>query len=419
MACKYRIDRRKSTLTASCTAPTDIWTPLLNVNILPGCANFCTVWTGSAMLIWGGVNTTGYLQQPFLHTPAAPWISSCNRDMKFALLLLLACGSAAAGDLSRLRDDRAAVERVYYQHRLGDKPPFEQALPRATLEQLVQSDLRKESVLERVYHVKISPAQVGDEVRRIDTTTRAPEMLAEIKAALGNDPARFAQTVARPIVVERELRRHFENDDSLHAPRRREAEKTRNELLAHRAEGPDALVALLNRGHSNEVRETTWQLTARPARPAGQEEADQDLTEARKRFGPNAQILAPASADQGQKIYFEDLPSELQTVLRVQLRQAGDVSAVIETPDAFLLYVAREKTDAVLRVAGLALSKQSYEQWLQTAAGGGDVLKPAAVPAPPATSSSDPPHRPEPTATPHQIQPPPIPTLVGDDARRL
>ena len=51
-------------------------------------------------------------------------------------------------------------------------------------------------------------------------------------------------------------------------------------------------------------------------------------------------------------------------MLRVQLRRPGDVSAVIETPGGFLLYVTKEKTDAVLSVAGLSLPKRSYEQWL-------------------------------------------------------
>ena len=59
------------------------------------------------------------------------------------------------------------------------------------------------------------------------------------------------------------------------------------------------------------------------------------------------------------------MPPELQRVLRVQLRQPGDVSAVIETPGGFLLYLAMEKTDAVLSVAALSLPKRSYEQWLE------------------------------------------------------
>jgi len=43
------------------------------------------------------------------------------------------------------------MERVYYRHRLGEKPPFEQALPPATLENLIRQDLRREAVLKKVY----------------------------------------------------------------------------------------------------------------------------------------------------------------------------------------------------------------------------------------------------------------------------
>ena len=61
---------------------------------------------------------------------------------------------------------------------------------------------------------------------------------------------------------------------------------------------------------------------------------------------------------------FGDLPASLRSVLRAQLRQAGDVSAVIELPTAYLLYVAREKTEAQLTAACLALPKRDYETWL-------------------------------------------------------
>ena len=37
------------------------------------------------------------------------------------------------------------------------------------------------------------------EVQRINTTTHAPDMLAEIKAALDNDPVKFANVFAKPI----------------------------------------------------------------------------------------------------------------------------------------------------------------------------------------------------------------------------
>jgi hypothetical protein len=304
-----------------------------------------------------------------------------------ALLICCRLSMTAGSDLAPLVADRAAIERVYHEHRTGNKPSFEVTLSQVTLEKLVRLDLRKEAVLHKAYNLRITPELLNREVERINTTTRAPDMLVEIKAALGNDPTRFAEAFAKPILVERLLRDKFVNDDSLHAPQRREAEQVREQLLAtrsrrgHEAQTANAqssqshltsaatnelmgtLVALLRRSHSNEVNEITWQLTARPLEtnaPAA------DEVEVKKRFGPNAQLLSsPRTADQGQKIYFDELPGELQTVLRAQLRQPGDISAVIETPGAFLLYLCREKTSERLSAACLALPKRSYEQWLK------------------------------------------------------
>ena len=144
--------------------------------------------------------------------------------------LLISRFTILATEFSTLCADRAAIERVYYQHRLGTKPPFEETLPRATLENLVRLDLKKEAALQKIYGVTITSAQLAGEIRRINTTTRAPDMLAEIKTALGNDPEKFANAFARPILVERELRQRFDNDDALHAATRRELEKVRATL---------------------------------------------------------------------------------------------------------------------------------------------------------------------------------------------
>ena len=314
----------------------------------------------------------------------------CN--LVTVLILLLLSATAWADDLAALVRDRAAIERVYYNHRLGQKPPFEQATPPALIERLVKEDLRKEVALRKVYGVVITPDLLEAEVQRINTTTRAPEMLAEIKVTLGNDPAKFAQAFAKPFLVERLLREKFDNDDALHAPQRQEAERVRAKLLAQapnpggraspraqtspedRARGdarpPDrvaALVAILKASHSNEVCETTWQLGAHPAEtnaPAAEE------LEIKQRFGPNAQLISsPRGAERDRKQYFEDLPSELQRVLRLQLRQSGDVSAVIEAPSGFLPYVAKETTDTALAAACLSLPKRSYEQWLSEQTG--------------------------------------------------
>jgi hypothetical protein len=296
-------------------------------------------------------------------------------------LAVVACAAlGATADLASLCADRAAVERVYYNHRLGEKPAFEKAMPATLLERLVQEDLRKESVLKRVYGVEITPAQVDAEVQRINSSTRAPEVLAELKAALGNDPVRFARTIARPIIVEQELRQRFENDDKIHLLLRQQMEQLRARVLAETSKaesrkqkakppapnseaGGDSgdLIAALKSAGIGQFTETTWELAARPA--SGQP-PEAELLPVQKRSGPNALVPSGPHPPGGGKAYFGQLPEPLQNVLRAQLRQPGDVSAVIEMPAGFALYVAEEKTVAVLKVATVSLPKRSYQAWL-------------------------------------------------------
>lgn len=199
---------------------------------------------------------------------------------------------------------------------------------------------------------------------RPDTTTRAPEILAEIKHTLGDDAERFARSMARPIIVERELRARFENDDKVHAEKRGEAEQARADLLAKK--------------QVKGMREMTWQLGPKPA--AGLEKhgpASPTAPTSGTAKSANYSIVSSAQIAQvlgqaGQagrerekpKFYFEDLNPELQKVLRVQLQKAGDVSAVIESTGGFTVYQADEKSAQTLSVSSVSIPKRSYEEWL-------------------------------------------------------
>lgn len=262
------------------------------------------------------------------------------------LLFLLATLSAGAADLSVLVADREAIERVYYNHRLGDKPVFEETLSHNQIRELVQRDLAKETRLKKHYGVEVSEAQVAAEVARINATTRAPEILIELKAALGNDRDRFARSVARPLVVERELRERFENDDRLHAPQRSEIESVREKILRDKAGGASLqrLLANFKQEGTNQITEITFQLGSRSGKSQTDPEPERTLHQSR------------------HELYFDELPRQLQQVLRAQLRRAGDISAVIEMPDAFALYVVREKTADALTVLSCSVPKRSYEQ---------------------------------------------------------
>lgn len=291
--------------------------------------------------------------------------------MKIALAVL--CGAwsrLAAGEppLAELCADRAAIERVYHEHRTGEKPPFEKALPAAMIEQLVRRDLHEQRVLREVYGVVIAPEAVRAEVARIEATTRAPEMLAEIKAALGHDAARFARGLALPGLVDRELRRRFENDDRLHAKARAEADIARTRLMA--------------REPVSGLRAVTWSL-----RPAVADRAPPVATSPPPVTKANAasaayhvqataqvaQVLAApgqSAADEDGAPSIHSLDPALRAVLLAQLTRPGDVSAVIESATGFLVFVAGERTADTLKASVISVAKVSYDEWLQ------NVLKP-------------------------------------------
>jgi len=294
-----------------------------------------------------------------------------------ALIVVLASLLATAADeFDSLYADRAAVEKVYHEHRMANSLPFEQALPLLSVQRLVNLDLKKEALLKRRYGVEISPEQVEREVRRIDSTTRAPEVLRDLRKAVGDSPARFARTVARPLVVERELRARFENDDNLHAPQREEAESIRREVLSAKKQsaGIESLMGLLKHTQLGSVQETTWHMESPAMTLASSESALSSAAhssvsatggvyaiDARAQV---ASVSSPTKRAEQPRFSFEDLPTELRTILHSQLRKAGDVSAVIENPRDFRVFLAERRTAKALTAAVLTIPKRGYDQWL-------------------------------------------------------
>ena len=129
---------------------------------------------------------------------------------------------------------------------------------------------------------------------------------------------------------------------------RRVAENLRASLLAARdgANGVPRQVQSLRASHAGDFTETTWRLGQRPADASSTGQRDDTSGKLREH-------------------YFDELSRDLQNVLRAQLRAAGDVTAVIETPDGFLLFVAKEKSGAELAVASINIPKRDYEQWVE------------------------------------------------------
>jgi len=303
--------------------------------------------------------------------------------LAFGLVLAGFPGAPAAGtDLAARVADRLAVERVYYDRRAGDRPPFEGTVPRAKAEALVRLDLKKEAVLRSVYGVAVTSAMVSAEVRRIDAASRAPEVLAELKAALGNDPERFARAVARPQVVERELRTRFANDDSLHQSHRRRAAAARERLLSMAREGrplSDRRAVLGTEADPRApVQDIRWQRRPRPdndggrpssegrePHPASRSTAGAYRIEATARLTPTPLPGGRAGESESNVQYLADLHPDLQSVLSRSLQGPGDVSPVIEMPSAFLVYLAIEVSPHELAAAVLSIPKLEYREWLE------------------------------------------------------
>jgi hypothetical protein len=295
------------------------------------------------------------------------------RRYGFIVLVLFAVLRGHATDFTALCADRMAVERAYYNHRVGDKAPFEETMPPSLVERLVREDQRKEAVLKKVYNVEVTATMVETEVQRINNTSRSPEMLAEIKRTLGNDPGRFARAVARPLVAERVLRQHFEDDNRLHETTRRQADQLRNELLAATKTNasPHRLVALMKTNTAGTFHERVWHLTRDSkggALSSGPPPATAKSSNGLYALEGVARLAGPGHQAQhtpGETpLYFEDLPPELRAVLRTQLRNTGDISAVIETPDSFLLFVATQRTAQAISAASVSVPKRRFVDWL-------------------------------------------------------
>jgi hypothetical protein len=106
-----------------------------------------------------------------------------------------------------------AIEAVYHRRRLWPtdspqpKPALDVVLPEAALRAKVEDYLRMSRALEVFAGAPLAPAALQQELERMARQTRSPGQLGELWAALARDPLLAAECLARPVVVERELRK--------------------------------------------------------------------------------------------------------------------------------------------------------------------------------------------------------------------
>ena len=269
---------------------------------------------------------------------------------------------ASPAEVEQLCQWRAKLEQIYHDSRLPPKKPYDEEFPPPVIQNLVAADLHKERVLEKVYGIKVTQEMLEEEIRRIEKDTKDAGTLIRIKTTLGPDGQGFAETVARPIIVERLLRLKFYQDKVIHAAEREKAiSSSRSMEAGNKIEGTE---------------EQTWLLGVRPAEasaPAANIPPSTANSSAPSYTNQSTAQLAQVMGGAGQEPkdtnhYFIDLDPELAAVLKKHLQKSGDVSPIIEATSGFSIYQAMEITADQWNVSSVFISRRSYDDWLASQA---------------------------------------------------
>ena len=249
-----------------------------------------------------------------------------------AATVLPATGADARGlDFEARVAAQAAIERVAWGHRIwpadnpDPKPSLGEVMPEAALRTAVETYLLQSRALDQIWGRPIREADLRAEVGRMTATSRAPGVLREIFAALGNDPVLIAECLARPILADRLIREAYATDPRLHQEQRSVIEQS---LLQHPA------MAELRRGA--EYAEAEWVHGGRPER-AGRH--------------AGARVI-PMSDDAWRR-----------GLSRIEDRPVGILSGLQEDGERFFVQTVLEKSGARVRVATVAWPKRPFDEW--------------------------------------------------------
>ncbi|MFZ5785545.1 MAG: hypothetical protein ACOY3Y_03795, partial [Acidobacteriota bacterium] len=237
-----------------------------------------------------------------------------------------------------------AIEEVYWRHRLwpeqnpGAKPALSSVLPERLIVQRAEDGVRMSLALERLWRRPITAAHLQAELRRMARETRKPEVLAELFAALGNEPTAVAEHLARPLLAGRLLRTFYQRDRRVHGVLRAQAESERRGVA-----GVAHLKAL-----GGAYDEIEWALEERPDRPANLLAPD-----GARRVGlPGAEWRAK----------LEELSGAFGVAAGGTL-PVGTASGVLEDDARFFVVAILSRGQDRVRVATVSWAKEPFEEW--------------------------------------------------------
>src|SRR5262245_55511539 len=117
------------------------------------------------------------------------------RNLRALLPVLAGLGMLAAAPVAPRPisfEERVAaqrtIERFYYARQIGATQPFEAVYTNDLLERKAARGVQLSMALESIWNIPITAERLRQEGERISRDTRFPDRLAELYAALGNDP---------------------------------------------------------------------------------------------------------------------------------------------------------------------------------------------------------------------------------------
>lgn len=121
---------------------------------------------------------------------------------------------------------RKALERVRYEFMAGPgAPTFEAAVESERIVEWVKIDEKKERLLEDYCGFAITGRMVREELVRMKSSYKRPDMIKRVAAALDNDPEAIVEFWVRPILVDRYLRACVAYDTDVNAKAKKKAEE--------------------------------------------------------------------------------------------------------------------------------------------------------------------------------------------------
>ncbi|MEE8412185.1 MAG: hypothetical protein V3S47_06750 [Acidobacteriota bacterium] len=252
-------------------------------------------------------------------------------------------------NIDQLVDCFRAVEEVRWQHRTwpesnpGPKPALGEVLSETEIRARVQRTLRGAQALELYWNRPITGVQLQAEIDRMASETRRPERLAELWAALDNDPQQIAECLALPLLTDRLLHSHYAFDPRLHRDIRARA--------ASALQSGDLDPARFKHGR---YRRQTWVRT-------GSDSTSSNPTDDMIHVSPDA--WSERLARLGELVS----GTVTETSDALPLERFGPLQ---ETEDAFYAVAVADQQDDRLTVVTVDWPKEPFETWWADASPG-------------------------------------------------